>query len=547
MAVPISLTNLVNLQNETTAVSAINGNNAAITAALQTVLSLDGDTPNQMESPLDMNSNQIINLPSPSTPLSPVRLVDISSTLTPTPAILSGNNVYTGNNTFSGKTTFGGFTASAIRPWVDITTFGADPTGVTDSTGAIQSAINQLSSTGGMVFVPVGLFKVSGTLNITVPMTIKGVGKFASKIQTTATTGDLFHITANVGVEIDSMAIQGPFGVVSTGNTMINAVNCQGCKFTNLLISDTYVGINLNQCTNSLVEFVEIENIYGTYGISSTNGGGDYMICNQFDIQLLGNYSASSGYGAWASSTSYAANAVVQANGGWFICSVSGTSSSSGTGPAITPFNQLVTDGTAQWYFQSALNAAAIYISNSFSNFIAFNDLSGPWSKGIFIINGDGNIVKGNTFGQNLGIGLELNTAATHTMIEGNVFSGIYTPNGSAIADTQGTGSGTIVTGNYIQQTGRWSIIINSAGWTVSNNFFASPGTITSAYAISVTAGITGFAITGNNITGGVGQLGSIQVSTGASDFYNITNNIIYGSAVSDGGSGSHKTVTGNN
>lgn len=79
MAEAPTLTNLVNLQNETTAVTAINGNNAAITTAFEDVLSLSGTAPNQMQSNLDMNSNQILNLPNPATANSPLRLQDLET------------------------------------------------------------------------------------------------------------------------------------------------------------------------------------------------------------------------------------------------------------------------------------------------------------------------------------------------------------------------------------------------------------------------------------------------------------------------------------
>lgn len=78
MSVTLSLTDLANLQNETTAVNAINDNNAAITTAFQNVLALDGTLPNSMEAPLDMNSNPILNLPAPTNMSSPLRLIDVS-------------------------------------------------------------------------------------------------------------------------------------------------------------------------------------------------------------------------------------------------------------------------------------------------------------------------------------------------------------------------------------------------------------------------------------------------------------------------------------
>lgn len=75
----ITLTNLVNLENQTTAVNAINNNNNAIEAAVENTLSRDGTTPNQMESLLDMNDNAIINLPEPSSLYEPLRLIDVTT------------------------------------------------------------------------------------------------------------------------------------------------------------------------------------------------------------------------------------------------------------------------------------------------------------------------------------------------------------------------------------------------------------------------------------------------------------------------------------
>jgi hypothetical protein len=45
----------------------------------------------------------------------------------------------------------------------DIVSYGADPTGATDSTAAIQAAINAASAAGGgTVHVPEGTFTVTG-------------------------------------------------------------------------------------------------------------------------------------------------------------------------------------------------------------------------------------------------------------------------------------------------------------------------------------------------------------------------------------------------
>lgn len=61
----LTLTDLANLQNEQTAVSAINANNTAIENAIELTLSRTDQSPNQMGVDLDMNSNSVINLPHP--------------------------------------------------------------------------------------------------------------------------------------------------------------------------------------------------------------------------------------------------------------------------------------------------------------------------------------------------------------------------------------------------------------------------------------------------------------------------------------------------
>lgn len=71
------LQSLVNLQNENTAVASINSNYTAIQNAVENTLSRDGTTPNQMSADLDMNSNQILNLPTPVENNDPIRKIDL--------------------------------------------------------------------------------------------------------------------------------------------------------------------------------------------------------------------------------------------------------------------------------------------------------------------------------------------------------------------------------------------------------------------------------------------------------------------------------------
>lgn len=59
----LTLADLANLNNPTSAVTSINANNTLIETALENTLSLDGTSPNAMNANLDMNGFSIVNCP----------------------------------------------------------------------------------------------------------------------------------------------------------------------------------------------------------------------------------------------------------------------------------------------------------------------------------------------------------------------------------------------------------------------------------------------------------------------------------------------------
>lgn len=111
----VTLANVGSLIDATTAATTINSNSAAVVAAFDNTLSRDGTAPNTMSAALDMNSNQIYNLPAPSTVNSPARLIDVVSnpsivvpgtgTSGHTVPFLDGNNTFSGTNTFTSTVT----------------------------------------------------------------------------------------------------------------------------------------------------------------------------------------------------------------------------------------------------------------------------------------------------------------------------------------------------------------------------------------------------------------------------------------------------------
>lgn len=144
----ITLSNVSDLTNSTTAQNTINSNAATVQSAFDNTLSRDGTFPNTMGAVLDMNSFNIINLPTPISGSSPARLVDIVSNPTLVLTIptvgTSGSTVplLNGINTWSALQTY--TTGIVISPSVG-TAQAFNTTQVV--TGAISTVLNSFQIT----------------------------------------------------------------------------------------------------------------------------------------------------------------------------------------------------------------------------------------------------------------------------------------------------------------------------------------------------------------------------------------------------------------
>lgn len=98
----ITLNNVGSLIDATTAATTINSNFATIQTAMDNTLSRDGTSPNTLNSALDLNGNQILNLGAPVSTSSPARMQDI---------VAAGGTV---NITNTGNVPAGGSTNSLL-------------------------------------------------------------------------------------------------------------------------------------------------------------------------------------------------------------------------------------------------------------------------------------------------------------------------------------------------------------------------------------------------------------------------------------------------
>src|SRR6266404_8580848 len=157
MAEQVTLGTFNTLQNSSI-ISTLNSNNALIENAFTDCVSLSGTAPNAMQSNLDMNSNQIINLPAPSTVNSPIRVSDVDLYVVPGPQGIQGP---------AGPAGSGGL--------IDINTLTSSPLvpdGVTSNVPMLQSLASVLQGVAPEMPVPVNITVGNPTvlsINPTVP------------------------------------------------------------------------------------------------------------------------------------------------------------------------------------------------------------------------------------------------------------------------------------------------------------------------------------------------------------------------------------------
>ena len=499
-------------QNPTSAVTAINNNFATISHAIDNTLSRDGSNPNQMTSSLDMNSNQILNLPAPGSPFSPVRLTDVTTGIPTITAatgtsghvvpFLDGNNTWSGKNIFTGKAEFKG------SPWYDVTAYGAVGdyfTTGTDNTSAFLAAAADCSATGGILFVPPGNYLVSGTITISGNTTLMGAGRTASYIQskTDATVIILDGATGQNNMRDIAILGKGSSGNVDHGS--VGAVNpavlhqSSGAHITNCTITGGNNSLQINNAPDTFLYNVSCSESFGAANVNINNSGGFYCNCI-FDV--VTPYNGVAPFPNRANTTAYTTGQVIVYSTGYaYVCTASGTTA--GSEPSGVNYGINLIDGSATFRLLSPGNYTAMSMTGTAGeNFFSQCDFSGPYFNTI-AVNTTNPI--GNCYLNGCVVG-----GAQVEVLAGGAFSAV---NSELCSVATATG-----------YTGR--LIINGC-------YLSSNGTF-----ISVGTPATYFNISNNILTGG-----AISIANGCSHFV-LTNNI--GTTVTDSSGGVTKTVSGN-
>jgi hypothetical protein len=160
------------------------------------------------------------------------------------------------------------------------------------------------------------------------------------------------------------------------GSWGIRLSECFRPTVQNVVISNMGSGVDVDRCTITQLERVNLSDLYGPYGHYAHGAAGVYNHAVKYRDCTVGTSYPLSVTGvarAWTQSTLYAAGNLAIANGNIYQCLVGGTSAGSGTGPSGLPTTNIstlrttaITDGSAQWVF--AMPASPAYKMGSYAH-----------------------------------------------------------------------------------------------------------------------------------------------------------------------------------
>jgi hypothetical protein len=460
--------------------------------------------------------------------------------------------------------------------WVSVTDFGADPTGVADSTSAFAAAYDRVVAMGGgTLYVPQGTYLATILPTIAqngVVLQCAGNGAEGGgvRLAQTSTSGDFLTISGQHDW-VRNCEFEPTVRITSGYQITFNNSFMSGAEY--LRVQRGYNGIHVYGSVETHLTEISLRSLLGIDGLRYDGAVAQQSYGLTATKLLMDNPYPGTGYGpvkAWATGTSYSINDIVRVNNNIYQCSTAGTSAGSGSGPSGLPsgttpasaFTGTITDGGVRWKFVAAtLNwivqdnySTSLRMNNvnsingyngwleqdtaatgtSHPKFNIINNYEGDhnYNNAARLSAGYDNEIVNSWFGSSLSThGIELTSAykgamlLTTSRITANYAAGIAV----------GGGTGNIIFGNEI-----------------SSNSISGSG---ASNGIEIAADVSKFIISANTLGADVDiginlQDYGVKVATGSSDYYDIVNNICaaenVSGCVSDGGTGINKTITGN-
>ena len=174
----------------------------------------------------------------------------------------------------------GGQGSPGARYAINVLNFGADPTGVNDSTSAIQSAITYAGSNayGGLVYIPSGIYVVSSSLVISSNyVSISGASRDSVQLVRTSAYGETFVFTKNTATVLDGVGISNlriiDNGTNNASGTAVRVENVSRFSMSDVTLLGGTSGIVLKGAAN-----VNISNVSMYMQNSSGASSGRYGI-----------------------------------------------------------------------------------------------------------------------------------------------------------------------------------------------------------------------------------------------------------------------------
>jgi hypothetical protein len=193
-----------------------------------------------------------------------------------------------------------GLTGSLNRPidekigeWISVLDFGADPTGVLDSTAAFNLATQATTAWSSAltynIIIPSGVYKLNGTVYVRKGQTIWGQGQGTNLVCSGNTTSETFYLGfGNVGGVPaqdpggNPVAIGSFWSVGGAANSGVIRSGTSGYLIRDVFLTSPGVGLDLSGTSDGLITNVQIDQ--ALTGILLD--GGQNIVISNFDIYL---------------------------------------------------------------------------------------------------------------------------------------------------------------------------------------------------------------------------------------------------------------------
>jgi hypothetical protein len=426
-----------------------------------------------------------------------------------------------------------------------------------DAIAQLQKAADATPVSGAIEF-PKGYFTIGGgtALALTKGQYVYGYGPYKSQVRCSSTVMNVFSFSTTIGGRVEGISVQCINVDDPTDGTVLD-IAASFTSFHNILIQQAFRAISVGNCTGTRGSSFDIFNAM-QFGVLLNNVNdvflSQFLISAPIDTLTISSVTGTFQVGEVITSASGATATITQL--------VSATKIKAAVSNKNFAMPETITGGTSG----ATATVTAQVVPHSLGGLRLTNKVEALCAT-------DGDIIGGV-----YSMLTDATTNAPNARPAYNKFTNVYFDssdlgvyvdkcvefdfNACWFSNRPGRGI-TIFTADGVRFTGGgaincWTngVFVTSSAKRVAFNGFAVRGNSQQASnthaGIAIQAGTTDFSIIGCMLSGTIGfgtQAWGVAVASGASDRYVIVNNLVSGNGtggVSDGGTGTNKTVSGN-